>query len=162
MMAGVAVLRALDADGDGRISTSEIDNAAAALKKLDKNSDGQLTRDELEIAHSRISRARAGRGPRGRGGAAGRGAMLERLRQFDQNGDGKFSKDELPPRLQERFDALDTNKDGFLNPRELPAGQRRGGRWIRTWRQSETPQFARQFANQPTRPRWPGQRQQLM
>jgi hypothetical protein len=53
--------------------------------------------------------------------------MLERLRQFDQNGDGKFSKDELPPRLQERFDTLDTNKDGFINPRELPAAQRPGG-----------------------------------
>jgi Ca2+-binding EF-hand superfamily protein len=53
--------------------------------------------------------------------------MLERLRQFDQNGDGKFSKDELPARLQERFDALDTDKDGFITPRELPAGQRSGG-----------------------------------
>jgi Ca2+-binding EF-hand superfamily protein len=125
MMAGVAVLRALDADGDGRISTSEIENAAAALKKLDKNTDGQLTRDELE--GSLADRPGAPAGPRGRGGAAGRGAMLERLRQFDENGDGKFSKDELPPRLQERFDSLDTNKDGFLNPRELPAGQRAGG-----------------------------------
>jgi Ca2+-binding EF-hand superfamily protein len=53
--------------------------------------------------------------------------MLERLRQFDQDGDGKFSKEELPPRLQERFDALDTNNDGFINPRELPAAQRPGG-----------------------------------
>jgi Ca2+-binding EF-hand superfamily protein len=53
--------------------------------------------------------------------------MLERLRQFDSNGDGKFSKEELPPRLQERFETLDTNKDGFINPRELPAAQRTGG-----------------------------------
>jgi Ca2+-binding EF-hand superfamily protein len=117
-MAGVAILRALDADGDGRISTGEIDGAAASLKKLDKNSDGQLTRDELESNLTDRPGAPA---------AAGRGAMLDRLRQFDQNGDGKFSKDELPPRLQERFDTLDTNKDGFINPRELPAGQRRGG-----------------------------------
>lgn len=38
---------ALDADGDGTISATEIANAAAALAKLDKNNDGQLTVDEL-------------------------------------------------------------------------------------------------------------------
>jgi Ca2+-binding EF-hand superfamily protein len=124
--AGVAVLRALDADGDGRISTSEIDSAAASLKKLDKNSDGQITRDELESTLADRPDAPPGQGRPGRGGASGRGPMLERLRQFDQNGDGKFSKEELPPRLQERFDTLDTNKDGFINPRELPAAQRPG------------------------------------
>jgi Ca2+-binding EF-hand superfamily protein len=126
MMAGTAVLRALDADGDGSISTSEIEGAVAALKKLDKNSDGQLTRQELESTLTDRAGGAPAPGGRGRGGAPGRGAMLERLRQFDQNGDGKFSKDELPPRLQERFDTLDANKDGFINPRELPAGQRSG------------------------------------
>ena len=33
---------------------------------------------------------------------------------MDKNNDGKFSKDELPTRLQERFDALDANKDGVV------------------------------------------------
>ena len=127
MMAAVAVLRVLDADGDGRISTREIEGAAAALKKLDKNSDGQLTRNELENALTDRPGGPGAPGRRGRGGVAGGGAMLERLRQFDSNGDGKFSKEELPPRLQERFETLDTNKDGFINPRELPAAQRSGG-----------------------------------
>jgi hypothetical protein len=40
-------LRALDADKDGEISASEIENAAAALLTLDANKDGKLTRDEL-------------------------------------------------------------------------------------------------------------------
>jgi hypothetical protein len=38
---------ALDADDDGEISASEIENAAAALKKLDKNGDGKLSADEF-------------------------------------------------------------------------------------------------------------------
>ena len=41
------VLAALDANGDGEISSWEIDHAAAALKKLDDNHDGYLTADEL-------------------------------------------------------------------------------------------------------------------
>lgn len=41
------LMTALDADRDGEISPSEIENAAAALKSLDANEDGRLTRDEL-------------------------------------------------------------------------------------------------------------------
>ncbi len=109
------VLRALDADNDGKLSKSEIEGATAALKKLDKNNDGELTREELQPSG-------------GTGGFAGRlgggtepAAMGERLRGMDKNNDGKFSKDELPPLLQERFDALDANKDGALEISELRA-----------------------------------------
>ena len=42
-----AVVKALDANGDGVIDASEIANAPAALKALDKNGDGQLTPDEF-------------------------------------------------------------------------------------------------------------------
>jgi len=38
---------ALDANHDGVIDESEIDNAPAALRTLDKNGDGKLTFDEL-------------------------------------------------------------------------------------------------------------------
>ncbi len=36
-----------DADGDGKLSKSELENAAKALSKLDKNGDGELTPEEL-------------------------------------------------------------------------------------------------------------------
>ncbi|MCA9015069.1 MAG: hypothetical protein KDA77_07025, partial [Planctomycetaceae bacterium] len=39
--------------------------------------------------------------------------------RIDKNSDGKVSKDEAPERLQERFDTLDVNKDGFLDAGEL-------------------------------------------
>jgi len=41
------VLAALDADHDGEISASEMQNAVAALKTLDKNEDGKLVPAEL-------------------------------------------------------------------------------------------------------------------
>ena len=44
---GDPLRRALDRDGDGVISPSEIDTAAEALKALDTNQDGQLSNDEI-------------------------------------------------------------------------------------------------------------------
>ncbi|MGA9777667.1 MAG: EF-hand domain-containing protein [Limisphaerales bacterium] len=41
-----AIVKALDANGDGVIDATEIANAPAELKTLDKNGDGQLTPDE--------------------------------------------------------------------------------------------------------------------
>ena len=41
------VIGALDANHDGVIDADEIANASAALKALDKNGDGKLTRDEF-------------------------------------------------------------------------------------------------------------------
>jgi hypothetical protein len=41
------VIHALDADGDGTISATEMENAPESLKKLDKNEDGELSPPEL-------------------------------------------------------------------------------------------------------------------
>ena len=48
---GNPVIAALDANHDGEIDATEINNAPAALRKLDKNGDGKLTRDELRPAN---------------------------------------------------------------------------------------------------------------
>jgi acetyl esterase/lipase len=47
--------------------------------------------------------------------------------RFDANKDGKLTRDELPERLRERFEAIDANKDGSISPEEQRAfltGQR--------------------------------------
>jgi multidrug efflux pump subunit AcrA (membrane-fusion protein) len=58
-----------------------------------------------------------GRGGPGGGPRAGGFDMM----QFDADGDGKVSKQEAPERMQEGFDALDTNKDGALDQGEIKA-----------------------------------------
>ncbi len=110
MMRMLPVMAALDADGDGEISASEIDGAVSALRKLDKNEDGKLTPDEL--------RPEMG-GPGGPGGPGDPMAFIEGLMRFDENKDGKLSKDELPERMQEMLDAWDADKDGALSKDEL-------------------------------------------
>ena len=47
MIQNLPILIALDADGNGEISDTEIMDSAAALGKLDKNKEGKLTPDEL-------------------------------------------------------------------------------------------------------------------
>jgi Ca2+-binding EF-hand superfamily protein len=49
---------ALDTDGDGEISASEIDAAPKSLLALDKNGDGQITNDEVTPPPGRGGRGR--------------------------------------------------------------------------------------------------------
>jgi Ca2+-binding EF-hand superfamily protein len=110
---GVMVLKALDADGNGELSASEIADAAKTLAKFDKNGDGKLDKEELLTQVPRPE-ARA----EGRPDAE---AFARRMKEADKNGDGKLSKDEAPERLQAIFDRIDTNSDGSLDSKELQA-----------------------------------------
>lgn len=120
---GGPVLRALDADGDGEISASEIADATKALAKLDRNGDGKLTRDEIGpppgAPGGRPEGARPDANPAGRPAAAGGEEFLKRLLEADKNGDKKISKEEAPDRLKENFDRADRNGDGQLDEAEL-------------------------------------------
>ena len=51
-------------------------------------------------------------------------SILERM---DANKDGKISKSEAKNRIADNFDAIDTNKDGFLDRNELLAMAKRMG-----------------------------------
>lgn len=110
-----ALFGALDANGDGAISSEELAAAADSLKKFDRDGDGQITRREMLMA------AAAGR-PATRPAAQNPQQARERFKALDKNGDGKLAQDELPPFLQNRFDKLDGNADGFVDQQELRRG----------------------------------------
>lgn len=132
------IIDALDKDGDGVISTKEIDSATQALKELDKDDNGKLTEEELrpEFGQFRGIR-RESEDFDGGPGRDSRGAkseqMVSRLMNFDENKDGKLSKEELPKRLHNLLSRADANQDDFatkeelakLNPQDSRA--RRGG-----------------------------------
>ena len=73
------LMAALDADGNGEISTEEIKAAPAALKKLDKNNDGKLTDAELLPSFPGVGGSRGGSVRGGRGGFGGRGGAPQGL-----------------------------------------------------------------------------------
>ena len=122
-MRGSPLFSAIDGNGDGIISSNEIDRAGEALRGLDRNQDGKL--DNREIAQANAPRERnrdarpgepgrpgrpaSGKGPQpnnqspnakpGAGGKTDKLAMspkfVDRLFRFDKDNDGKLSRDEL-------------------------------------------------------------------
>lgn len=149
---GLAFIRMLDANGDGRISKEELAKAASLFDELDKNHDGQLDTQEL-IGTPPDRRPDAPDGTR-REGQREEGARPEAGRRetrgdappaegrtrdvpanrrdgdgdrasferIDRDGDGKISRDEAPDPLKERFAMLDTNGDGVVTQDEFRAG----------------------------------------
>ena len=77
------IMAALDADGNGEISTEEIKAAPAALKKLDKNNDGKLTDAELLPSFPGVGGSRGGSVRGGRGGFGGRGGTPQGRPSFE-------------------------------------------------------------------------------
>jgi Ca2+-binding EF-hand superfamily protein len=143
LMKLMPVLKALDADGDGKLSAKEIENATAALKTLDKNKDGKLEGEEIQPDMSEMRGGRGGFGGRGgeggrrggegggpgggRGGRRGEGgdagpdaaATVERMMKLDKDDDQKLTKEEVGERLAPMIARADTDKDGFVTKAEL-------------------------------------------
>lgn len=113
----LALFRALDQDGDGKISSGEINKAPESLAKLDKNGDGAITLEELDRARPRLPLAAAeDRDP---------AQIWRQLLSGDKNSDGKLSEEEMPPRLRRAFSRIDQDGDGFVDESELKRGMKR-------------------------------------
>ncbi len=78
-----------------------------------------------------------GGGPRGDwGGGRGGGPggfgdpqqLIERLLAGDTDGDDRLTREELPERMRQRFERMDENGDGYVEPSEIEAMMQRGFR----------------------------------
>jgi len=111
-------LKAMDTDGDGKVSREEFKGPAQLFDRLDRNKDGNLDKAD------RPKRDRPGRdgaapqgGGRGRPGAGGpEGDGPKR----GGRGAGRPTPEQMKQRLQGHFKKLDKNEDGKLSGDELP------------------------------------------
>jgi hypothetical protein len=98
MMKFLPIMVALDADSNGELSTSEIENASKALLSLDKDGNGSITMEELRPDPSKMManmppemRERMMERMKGEGGEAGKGKN-----RGDGNSDGSGVKPKRP------------------------------------------------------------------
>ena len=107
----------LDANKDGVVDKTEAaahPRLAQNFDVMDANKDGKLSNDELRAAKEQHK------------GAGGKGQGFAKA---DANGDGFIDKTEAAgmPRLAQRFDQLDTDKDARLSAQEMQAARKHGG-----------------------------------
>lgn len=116
----------LDANNDGKLSfAEEAAGTNTRFRAMDVDNDGKLTPEELGPRHRRGPRgdeAGLAQGPDGRPMPGG-----GMLRRADTNNDGKITREEYRAQSDQRFDRLDVNKDGVIDAAELQAGQGRRG-----------------------------------
>lgn len=116
-------LEAIDLDGDGELSTEEIDSAAKSLLTLDKNGDGNLTKEELAPPPPPPREGRPSRGP---GMSSRMMGAHPIMRALDKDGDGELFEDEVRDAANS-LDRLDKDDDDYVSSDELSNRRSRGG-----------------------------------
>ena len=131
------LMRIFDTDGDGAISTTEMNNATAVLMKMDKDGNGSLSAEEVRSKGGRKqdgAKGQRGKGQRGKGGKRNRGQedvpqsrrggagadtqFANQLMELDMNGDGSLVRAELPEHMRVAFDIADVDGNGSVNVAE--------------------------------------------
>jgi Ca2+-binding EF-hand superfamily protein len=125
-----AVFQMLDQSGDGRLSLREMRTAAERLKLFDKNTSGDVTSDEIPPTFAVTFSQGTSQFNANRVLAFGAGGMVRPatppargpawFTRMDRNGDGDVTLKEFLGD-EEQFQRLDTNADGFIEPKEAEA-----------------------------------------
>ncbi|AZG13116.1 EF-hand domain-containing protein [Cupriavidus pauculus] len=103
-------MKSVDTDGDGAISKAEAD---ALFNKIDTNRDGKL--DKSEMAAYRKTQWEQRRSKM-------KAEFDAKFKAADKNNDGALTRDEFKtafPRMANRFDKLDANRDGKVTMAEI-------------------------------------------
>ena len=131
------VMKAYDADGDGKLAGAEREkaNAALAAGNVPPLSSGEA-RPVISVARPSGPGAGGGAGGRGSGGGGNMGwwgPSQEDLKKYDKDGDGQLNAEErgemfagrmraeVERRRAEVYEKYDTNKDGRIDPEEKAA-----------------------------------------
>ena len=107
---------------------TEEDNHTALVSLLKRHG---VTPPKITVKKSQERPARPARPQTAEGGAGGgdssTGSVIEAiLKQHDKDGDGALSREEAPEFLRNRFDRIDTNKDGKCDLNEMRSARRLG------------------------------------
>lgn len=110
-----AQFKAMDTDGDGKVSAAEHEAGARRMFEImDADRDGKVTAREMTAAQGKISGK--GQPPKGELSSA------DKIKVVDTNGDGVLSAAEHAAGSQAMFRKMDTDGDGFLSREEFDAG----------------------------------------
>lgn len=105
------MLKKMDNDGDGKISSAEFQAAATArFNAIDTQGSGKITAEQ--IANSKAAKER--------------GEKFAEHEVKKIGSDGAITKDQYLAAAQARFAKLDKNGDGYITADEMPVG-----RWAR-------------------------------
>jgi Ca2+-binding EF-hand superfamily protein len=112
--AAVTEFKAMDANGDGKVTREEHAKAArGTFERMDANRDGKVSAAEMDGAHQAIAGNNAG---------SNELSAMEKIKAFDQDADGMLTAAEHAYGSRSMFEKMDVNHDGTLTPDEMAAG----------------------------------------
>lgn len=119
------MFKAMDANGDGRISSAEhVTGGSKMFTGMDGDRDGFVTATEMTAAHAKMKADMAMPGTKPAKPVKSDPTSAEMIKKLDKNNDGKLSAAEHDAGCAAMFTKADKNKDGSLNEAECAEGEK--------------------------------------